>query len=148
MSEKVESKKSALRGEFGFFDDPRDTFEYIIAKTKSLPRLPDALKKEENLVKGCVSSLWLAPSFDAQSGECSFASDADSVITRGIAALVCETYTGLTPAEVLELSPGIFDELKIGTQLTPNRRNGLGQLCAKIADFAKSHLGAGAPGSE
>ena len=46
MSEKVERKKSALREEFGFFDDPRDTFEYIIAKTKSLPRLPDDLKKD------------------------------------------------------------------------------------------------------
>lgn len=49
MSEKVERKKSALREEFGFFDDPRDTFEYIIAKTKTLPRLPDDLKKEEYL---------------------------------------------------------------------------------------------------
>lgn len=67
MSEKVERKKSALREEFGFFDDPRDTFEYIIAKTKTLPRLPDDLKKEEYLVKGCVSSLWLVPAFDAQS---------------------------------------------------------------------------------
>ena len=118
MSEKVERKKSALREEFGFFDDPRDTFEYIIAKTKTLPRL-----------------------FDAQSGGCSFKSDADSVITRGIAALVCETYGGLSPSEILELDPAIFDELKIGTQLSPNRRNGLGQLCKKIADFAKSHLG-------
>lgn len=140
MSEKVERKKSALREEFGFFDDPRDTFEYIIAKTKSLPRLPDDLKKEEYLVKGCVSSLWLVPSFDGRSGECSFKSDADSVITRGIAALVCEAYGGLAPSEILELDPAIFDELKIGTQLSPNRRNGLGQLCKKIADFAKSHL--------
>lgn len=140
MSEKVERKKSALREEFGFFDDPRDTFEYIIAKTKSLPRLPDDLKKEEYLVKGCVSSLWLVPSFDGRTGECSFKSDADSVITRGIAALVCEAYGGLAPSEILELDPAIFDELKIGTQLSPNRRNGLSQLCKKIADFAKSHL--------
>ena len=140
MSEKVERKKSALREEFGFFDDPRDTFEYIIAKTKSLPRLPDDLKKEEYLVKGCVSSLWLVPSFDGRSGECSFKSDADSVITRGIAALVCEAYGGLAPSEILELDPAIFDELKIGTQLSPNRRNGLGQHCIKTADFAKTPL--------
>ena len=40
MSEKVEQKKAALREEFGFFEDPRDTFEYIIAKTKDKPHLP------------------------------------------------------------------------------------------------------------
>ena len=57
MSEKVEQKKAALRDEFGFFEDPRDTFEYIIAKTKDKPHLPGDLKKEEYLVKGCVSGL-------------------------------------------------------------------------------------------
>ena len=98
------------------------------------------MKKEEYLVKGCVSSLWLVPSYDAATGVCNFKSDADSIITRGIASLVCELYSGLSPKEVLELDPAIFDELKIGTQLSPNRRNGLGQLCAKIAEFAKSHI--------
>ena len=136
MSEKVEQKKAALRDEFGFFEDPRDTFEYIIAKTKDKPHLPGGLKKEEYLVKGCVSSLWLVPAYDAATGVCNFKSDADSII----ASLVCELYSGLSPKEVLELDPAIFDELKIGTQLSPNRRNGLGQLCAKIAEFAKSHI--------
>ena len=140
MSEKVEQKKAALRDEFGFFEDPRDTFEYIIAKTQDKPHLPGDLKKEEYLVKGCVSSLWLVPAYDAATGVCNFKSDADSIITRGIASLVCELYSGLSPKEVLELDPAIFDELKIGTQLSPNRRNGLGQLCAKIAEFAKSHI--------
>ena len=95
---------------------------------------------EEYLVLGCVSSLWLVPAYDAATGVCNFKSDADSIITRGIASLVCELYSGLSPKEVLELDPAIFDELKIGTQLSPNRRNGLGQLCAKIAEFAKSHI--------
>lgn len=140
MSEKIEQKKAALRDEFGFFEDPRDTFEYIIAKTKDKPHLPGDLKKEEYLVKGCVSSLWLVPAYDAATGVCNFKSDADSIITRGIASLVCELYSGLSPKEVLELDPSIFDELKIGTQLSPNRRNGLGQLCAKIAEFARSHI--------
>ena len=140
MSEKVEKKKNALHEEFGFFDDPRDTFEYIIAKTKEIPHLAPEFKKDEFLVKGCVSSLWLAPSYDKEKNVCNFSSDADSVITRGIAALVCGAYSGLSPSEVLELDPAIFDELKIGTQLSPNRRNGLSQLCRKIAEFATCAL--------
>lgn len=138
MSEIVEQKKNALRDEFGFFDDPRDTFEYLIAKTKDLPHLDSEFKKEEFLVKGCVSSLWLVPSYDSETGVCHFKSDADSIITRGIASLVCNLYDGLTPTEILELDPIILDELKIGAQLSPNRRNGLSQLCKKIKVFAES----------
>lgn len=138
MSDKVEQKKSAMRDEFGFFADPRETFEYIIAKTKAIPALESEYKKDEFLVKGCVSSLWLIPSYDETTNTCHYKSDADSIITRGIAAVVCDMYSNLTPAEVEKLDPQILDELKIGTQLSPNRRNGLSQLCKKIAEFAAS----------
>ena len=61
MSEKVEQKKAALRDEFGFFEDPRDTFEYIIAKTKDKPHLPCELKKEEFSSKGAYRAYGSCP---------------------------------------------------------------------------------------
>ena len=133
----IEEKKDSLREEFGFFDNPQDLFEYIIAKSKERPHLADEFKRDEFLVKGCVSSLWLVPSFDEKSGTCSFQSDADSLVTRGVAALVCDTCSGLTPGEILEFDPAFFEELGINAHLSPNRRNGLGQLNARIADYAK-----------
>lgn len=140
MSEKTDQKKIALREEYSYFADPQELFEYLISKNKNKEALPDEFKIEEFLVKGCVSNLWLIPSYDETAGVCRFKSDADSVITRGIAGLVCETYDGLSPREIPEIPPSFFDEIGIGAQLSPNRRNGLGKLCEKIESFAKFHL--------
>ncbi len=135
--DEIETRKNAVRDEYGFFGSPQELFEYIILKNKTAAPLEAEYKTEENLVKGCVSSLWLVEEF--VDGKCRFKSDADSIITRGIAALVCSLYDGLSPEEVLQLDPVFLEELGISAHLTPNRRNGLSQLCKRISDFATSN---------
>lgn len=142
MNAEIERRRTTLEEEYGYFGDPQELFEYIIAKNKAAPPLPPELKRDEFLVKGCVSSLWLAPSF--RDGKCFFQSDADSIVTRGVAEIVCGMYSGLTPDEVLSFDCSALDELGISSQLSPNRRNGLSQLCKRIADFAKLKKNAGA----
>lgn len=133
----IDDKKNALREEFEIFDNPQDKFEYIISKSKNAPGLEDGLKTEANLVKGCVSNLWLSSSIEG--GKCRFRSDADSVITKGIANLVCGMYGGLSPSEVLDFDCAFLEEIGIAQYLSPNRRNGLSQLCGRIAAFAKEN---------
>jgi cysteine desulfuration protein SufE len=134
----VEDKIQQLHDEFGIFPDAQELFEYLIQKNKQAPALDSKYKTEDYIVKGCVSSLWLVPSF--QDGKCYFQSDADSLITRAVASVVCNLYNGLTPSEVLKLDASCLAEVNISTHLSPNRRNGLSQLCAKINDFAKSKM--------
>ena len=132
----IEQRKQQLRDEYGIFPDPQELFEYLIEKNKKANPLPNEFKTDEYIVKGCVSSLWLVPSFE--NGKCYYKSDADSLITRAVASVVCELYSGLTPQEVEMLDPAFLAEVNISTHLSPNRRNGLSQLCAKIKDFAKN----------
>ena len=132
----IEQRKQQLRDEYGIFPDPQELFEYLIEKNKKANSLPNEFKTDEYIVKGCVSSLWLVPSF--KEGKCYYKSDADSLITRAVASVVCELYSGLTPQEVEMLDPAFLAEVNISTHLSPNRRNGLSQLCAKIKDFAKN----------
>lgn len=132
----IEDRKNSLREEFGFFENPEERFEYIISKSKHAKGLDESQKTEENLVRGCVSNLWLVPSFE--NGKCKFESDADSIITKGVALLVCGMYDGLTPQEVLDFDCAFLEEIQIAQYLSPNRRNGLSKLCEKIENFAKS----------
>ncbi len=132
----VEDRKNQLREEFGFFESPEERFEYIISNTKNKSGLADEFKTETYLVKGCVSNLWLVPSFE--DGKCTFKTDADSIITKGIASLVSEMYSGLTPQEILDFDCAFLSEIGIEQYLSPNRRNGLSKLCEKITDFAKT----------
>ena len=133
-----EQRKDELREEFGFFESPEERFEYIISKTKNKEGLAEEFKSEKYLVRGCVSNLWLVPSFEE--GKCAFKTDADSIITKGIASLVSEMYSGLSPQEILDFDCAFLSEIGIEQYLSPNRRNGLSKLCEKITDFAKSKI--------
>lgn len=132
----IEAKKNELREEFGFFESPEERFEYIISKTKNSEGLEEKFKTDEYLVRGCVSNLWLAP--EMREGKCVFKTDADSIITKGVANLVGGMYSGLTPQEVLEFDCAFLSEIGIEQYLSPNRRNGLSKLCEKIRAFAES----------
>lgn len=134
----VEQRKDELREEFGFFESPEERFEYIISKTKNKEGLAEEFKSEKYLVRGCVSNLWLVSSFEE--GKCAFKTDADSIITKGIASLVSEMYSGLSPQEILDFDCAFLSEIGIEQYLSPNRRNGLSKLCEKITDFAKSKI--------
>ncbi len=135
----VEERKEKLSEEFGCFDDPQERFEYIISRSKHLPALDAKFKTEENLVKGCVSGLWLVKTFEG--GKCMFKSDADSIITRGIAHLVCDMYSGLPPEQILSFDPAFLKDLGITEHLSPNRRNGLSKLSEKILSYARECSG-------
>ena len=132
----IEQRKQQLVDEYGIFPDAQELFEYLIAKNKKAEPLPDEYKTNDYIVKGCVSSLWLVPSYN--DGKCYFKSDADSLITRAVASVVCQLYSGLSPEEISQLDPACLADVNISTHLSPNRRNGFSQLCAKIKAFANS----------
>jgi cysteine desulfuration protein SufE len=132
----LSEKRQALLEELSPFEDPRERFQYIIDRAKTAPGLVETERLPQRLVEGCTSNLWLVPVFE--DGVCQFHSDADAVITKGIATLVCEFYSGATPPEVLTTGTDFLGEVGITQHLSPNRRNGLSNLVAKIRAFAEA----------
>lgn len=59
------------------------------------------------------------------SGRLSFRADSDAELTKGLCAVLVEGLAGLTPAELLALSPDALGPLGLGPAvLTPSRANG------------------------
>jgi len=130
------SRREALIAELEPFADHHERFQYVIDRAKSAPSLPADLKLEAFLIEGCTSNLWLVPSLE--SGVCRFRCDADSLITKGVASLVCEFYDGAPPAEIAETDADFLSAVGITQHLSPNRRNGLTNLVGKIRGFARA----------
>jgi len=126
-------KRAQLTAELEPFGDHHERFQYIIDRAKTAPGLEAALKLDAFLVEGCTSNLWLVPSIE--DGRCRFRCDADSLITKGIASLVCELYDGATPQEVASSDADFLAEVGVTQHLSPNRRNGLTNLVGKIRAF-------------
>lgn len=130
-------KRRALVDELSMFDDPHERFQYIIDRAKTAPGIDPKYKIESLLIEGCTSNLWMLPEFE--NGVCRFTSDADSMITKGIAALVCEYYDGATASEVAGSDADFLGEVGVTQHLSPNRRNGLTNLVGRIRAFGRLH---------
>ncbi len=98
--------------------------------------MPQVLKTEENLVKGCQSSVW----FDirCENGKINFDADSDSLIVKGIVAIVDYLYNGQSAEDVLKADLSIFEELGLWQHLSSQRGNG---LMAMLAHLKKSRNG-------
>lgn len=129
-------KRAQLIAELEPFGDHHERFQYIIDRAKTAPGLEAALKLDAFLIEGCTSNLWLVPSLEA--GRCRFRCDADSLITKGIATLVCELYDDATPQEVAASDANFLAEVGVTQHLSPNRRNGLTNLVSKIRAFGEA----------
>ena len=108
--------------------------------TAGMDDLPveEEYKIETFLIKGCVSQLWVFPSF--ADGKCHFQADSEASITKGTATLLCDLYSDESPKDIVRLEPDFLSEVGITQHLSPNRRNGLTGVREKIKAYAQMKL--------
>jgi cysteine desulfuration protein SufE len=77
---------------------------------------------------------------ELRDGHCYFRSDAESPIVRGLVALLCESFSGFTPRQIVESDADPLAALELSANLSPTRRNGLAAARLAIRDFARQHV--------
>ena len=121
----------------GFFDSWEDRYKYIIDLGKELPAMPDELKTEDRLIRGCQSQVWLIHLYDEDSGKLFLLIDSDAMIVRGLAAIILVALNGKTPRELLATDiDELFEQLDLFRHISPTRGNGLRAMVGKIRDIA------------
>lgn len=131
----INERKSLLLDELRRFTDKDERFRYLVAKGRELPPLPESLKIEPFLVKGCISRAWLVP--EIKGDKLAFLADSEAMIVKGIIALVLQVYNGSQASEILELSPDFLSEAGVTEHLSMNRRNGLVNVLGMIRSYAE-----------
>ena len=117
------------------FLDGDDRYRLLIDLGRELPLMPDALKTDATLVRGCSASVWVYPVTDR--GKLEFMADSNAAITKGIIALVLKTVDGKSADEILGLA--IEDALApfdLKNQLSSNRTQGIPNMIALIRQTA------------
>lgn len=109
--------------EFDFLDDWTARYEHLIALGRELPPLAESDKRDDLLIKGCQSRVWLKA--EMKDGQLTFAADSDAIITKGIVALLIRVFSGHPPAEVAEADASFLNEIGLMDHLSPTRANGL-----------------------
>lgn len=132
-------KQQQLIEDYGLIDDPQERLSAIVDRARRLPSLAETERSETNRVKGCISQAWVAG--EVRAGRCTFRTDADSPLVRGLLALLSDLYNGATPIEVAATEPALIEALGLDRQLSPTRLNGLRSVRAKMREFALAHVG-------
>lgn len=124
--------------DLAFFDDWEQRYQYIIDLGKSLPALPEQLKTEALLVKGCQSSVWLSARFS--NDVLTFEAASDAIIVNGLVAIVLAAYQHQTPAAILAFDIDRYlKTLDLERHISQTRGNGLRAIVSKIKAIAKSY---------
>ena len=120
--------------EFDIFDTWMDKYEYLIELGKSVPKISEENKKEENIIKGCQSKVWLHA--EKEDGLVKFYADSDAIITKGIISLLIRTFSNQKPEDIINASLDFIDDIGLRQHLSPNRANGLNNMIKKIKFYA------------
>lgn len=120
----------------GFFDSWEDRYKYIIDLGKELPPLPEELRTDDRLVRGCQSQVWIDTQLD--DGQLQLAVDSDAFIVKGLLAVVLAAYNNKTPAEILAFDIDAYlDRLDLLRHLSPTRGNGIRAMIQRIRGIAQ-----------
>lgn len=120
--------------DFSFFEDWMAKYEYLIQLGKELPLIDDQYKKEEYLIKGCQSKVWLHA--DYQDGEVVFTADSDAIITKGLVGLMIKVLSEHTPEEIANSDLYFIDQIGLKEHLSPTRANGLLSMVKQMKLYA------------
>lgn len=122
--------------------DERDQSQYLLELGFDLPRFEAGQKRDEDLVHGCQSQVWMSANVDSSEANpvIQFTADSDAEIVRGLITVLLASYNGKRASEVLEFSVvDVFKRLKIQKYISPQRQNGLQGMVDRIKDVALKH---------
>lgn len=116
-----------------------DRYRLLIDLGRGLEPMPDALKSDATLVRGCSASVWVYPKADGD--RLHFLADSNAAITKGIVALILLTVQDRSAAELLDLDiDAALDPFALGTQLSANRTQGIPNMIALIRATAARYV--------
>jgi cysteine desulfuration protein SufE len=119
--------------EMSQFEDWMDKYEYLISAGRSLKPMDDSLKKDENLISGCQSKVWLYG--ERENDKVRFYADSDALITKGILSLLLRIMDNQPSEEIKNADLHFIEETGLQSHLSPVRANGLHSIIKRMKEY-------------
>jgi len=124
-----------LYGDYALLDAD-DRYRLLIDLGRALEPMPDALKTDATLVRGCSAAVWVYP-VARPDGALHFLADSNAAITKGIVALILLAVQDRMPAEILGLDiDAALARFDLKNQLSSNRTQGIPNMIALVRETA------------
>ncbi|MBO6610373.1 SufE family protein [Altererythrobacter sp.] len=112
-----------------------ERYRLLIELGRELEPMPEALKTDATLVRGCSASVWVYPT--DRDGKLHFMADSNAAITKGIVALVISAVQNKPANEVAQLDiAAALAPFDLKNQLSSNRTQGVPNMIALVREHA------------
>ena len=135
--ETIAAIQTEIVDEFNMFEDWMEKYEYIIELGKTLPKIKEEYKVEDNLIKGCQSRVWL--NTEHNNGIITYTADSDAIITKGIVAILIRVLSGQKAEEIVKVNLVFIDNIGLKEQLSQTRANGLVSMIKEMKLYALAY---------
>ena len=125
--------------DFSYFESWEDKYQYLIDLGRSVPKMDENLKIDQNKLKGCQSVVYFSKSFNSN-GTITFVANSDAAIVQGLIALMLKVFSEKKPQEIIDTNINFLEKIGLDEHLSPTRKNGLSSLVTSIKKVAKSKL--------
>jgi len=120
--------------EYAFLDSD-ERYRLLIELGRELEEMPDALKTDATLVRGCSAQVWLYPT--ERDGRLHFLADSNAAITKGIVALVIAAVQDKSAKDIAAMDiTAALEPFELSNQLSSNRTQGIPNMIALVKQHA------------
>jgi len=140
----IEQVQARIIEEMSSLGDGLEKYRYLIEHGKRLDTGGGQLRRDENLIRGCQSRVWIE--IQTRQDRLAMRGDSDALIVRGIIALLLRVLDR-QPARVVARAELYFiDRTGLSTHLSPHRANGLAAMVEHVRECARRDLQSSPPG--
>lgn len=130
----IDEIQAGIVEDFSFLPQWDERYAYLIELGQKMDPLPEKYRTEENIVRGCQSTVWLHR--ECQDGKVYLKADSDSLIVKGLAALLMQVFSGQSPEDIVKSDLTFFQQTGLNKHLSSQRANGLMAMIEQIKAFA------------
>ena len=110
------------------------TVFYVMELGQKLPEMKEALKTEDNIVKGCQSKVWMTARMEDD--KIFFEADSNTAITKGLVSLLVRIFNGQSPEHILTTDLYFMHKIGMERFIGTQRSNGFASMTKQMKLYA------------
>jgi cysteine desulfuration protein SufE len=130
----IAQRQAEVLEEFQMFPTWMEKYEYIIELGKELEGFPESERRDENIISGCQSKVWLTAQ-KLESGLVHFHADSDAIITKGMVSLMLRIFNDQLGSDIVAADMNFLTEIGLLQNLSQTRSNGLASMIKQIKTY-------------
>ena len=135
MSQSIDDIQKEIIEEFSILDgDMEMTNFYVMELGQKLDEMPEELKTDDNIVKGCQSKVWLTATDNGELVE--FKADSNTAITKGLVSLLVRIFSGQKPDSIINADLYFPKEIGMERFIGTQRSNGFAAMIKQMKLYA------------